>query len=390
MFGVLPIAAIGRPSPCARRPRPASRSPSARSRRRCARCRCTVTLVTLGTCSSPRTRPGTPSYRRGAPVTCRPAGWDPAIPAISSRSRRAASMPARSRRPAGSSAGGRTPSASSATARPRPPDSSRRHRPPERCRRRSRRAGPSPARYTPPARSKCWGRNFVGQLGDGTNTSRTSPTTFVNIPGGRVAIAAGGAHACALTTGGQVYCWGRNSDGQLGSDGTNDNNRPVRVFGFEQGVAIAAGSDHTCAITAGGAAQCWGDNFAGKLGREGTGSQLYHPADVTNLASGAATIAPGWSHSCAVTTGGAAKCWGDNFAGQVGDGSITQRRAPVDVVGLGGGVAGDLGGVRPRMRRNHGGRGQVLGRQPLGRARRRLHLESPHAGRRRGRSGPAP
>src|SRR6185436_16973027 len=97
---------------------------------------------------------------------------------------------------------------------------------------------------------------------------------------------------------------------------------------------------HTCALTAAGGAKCWGYNGHGEIG-DGTGtSTRLTPVGVKNLASGVAAIAAGSLHTCAVTTGGGAKCWGLNFPfGEIGDGTTTVRRAPVDVVGLASGVA---------------------------------------------------
>ena len=116
-------------------------------------------------------------------------------------------------------------------------------------------------------RVKCWGTNASGQLGDGTNFDRNTPVNISGPSGGVTAITAGSEHTCALTTDGAIWCWGANFSGQLG-DGTNVNrNTPVNVSGLSEGVAaIAAGAEHTCALTTGGAIWCWGANFSGQLG----------------------------------------------------------------------------------------------------------------------------
>lgn len=176
--------------------------------------------------------------------------------------------------------------------------------------------------------AKCWGRNWYGQLGDGTTTSRTTLADVTGLTSGVAALAAGEDHTCALTTSGGVKCWGRNWAGQLG-DGTTENRlTPVDVSGLTSGVvALTADSSHTCAATVSGGAKCWGANNYGQLG-DGTTSNRNVPVDVSGLASGAAALAAGWGHTCAVMASGGAKCWGANNYGQLAMGQpmIAARR----------------------------------------------------------------
>jgi alpha-tubulin suppressor-like RCC1 family protein len=194
---------------------------------------------------------------------------------------------------------------------------------------------------------KCWGRSREGQVGDGTvGNDQYYPVDVSGLSSGVTAIAAGGWHTCALTAAGGVKCWGQNDLGQVG-DGNPGSpvSTPVDVSGLSSGVSsIATGVHHSCALTTGAGLKCWGFNRYGRLG-DGTETDRSEPVDVSGLSSGVSAIAAGGGHSCAVTTGGAAKCWGENLAGQLGDGSETNRLAAVDVYGLSSGVTALAAGI---------------------------------------------
>jgi alpha-tubulin suppressor-like RCC1 family protein len=192
---------------------------------------------------------------------------------------------------------------------------------------------------------KCWGSNGWGQIGDGTTTDRLTPVDVVGLTSGVAAIAARDLHTCALTKAGGAKCWGSNLSGQIG-DGTKKTRlAPVDVKNLTSGVAaIAAGAEHTCALTTAGGVKCWGYNGWGEIG-DGTKTTRLAPVDVKNLTSGVAAIATGAAHTCAVTAAGGAKCWGSNGNGEIGNGTTTDRRGPVDVVGLTSGVAAIAGGA---------------------------------------------
>ncbi len=214
---------------------------------------------------------------------------------------------------------------------------------------------------------KCWGYNVNGQLGDGTTTNRSTPVNVSGLTSGVVAIAAGNLHTCALTSGGGIKCWGSNNSGELGDGTTTDRSTPVNVSGLTSGVtAIAVGGYHTCALTSSGGIKCWGLNNYSQLG-DGTTTNRSTPVNVSGLTSGVATIAPGWYHTCALTSGGGVKCWGYNSAGQLGDGTTTYfRGTPVDVSGLTSGVAAIAAGYLHTCALTSGGGIKCWGRNDYG------------------------
>jgi alpha-tubulin suppressor-like RCC1 family protein len=195
---------------------------------------------------------------------------------------------------------------------------------------------------------KCWGDNSLGELGNGTTGGHSyAPVDVSGLASGVLDVAAGGLHACALSTAGGPSCWGANDDGQLGDGTTTPWNVPVEVTGLSSGVAsVNLGGGHTCALLSTTGIKCWGRNdFGGELG-DGTNTNRYTPVDVLGLGSGVAVVAAGGAHTCALLAGGGIKCWGSNGNGNLGDGTTTDRNAPIDVPGLASGVMDvDAGGA---------------------------------------------
>ncbi|MBU6335456.1 MAG: RCC1 repeat-containing protein, partial [Chloroflexi bacterium] len=182
---------------------------------------------------------------------------------------------------------------------------------------------------------RCWGWNDVGQLGDGTTTTRMTPTDVIGLPRAARAVAAGPWTTCALLDDGSVYCWGRNDDGQLGDGTTTQRTRPVRVALPGSATAIAAGHSHICALDQDGAVSCWGSNTYGQVG-DGTTTRRLTPVPVAGVFSGVHAIHAGIHHTCAVTMAGRVLCWGYNEYGQLGDGATAHRSAPVLLSGPSG------------------------------------------------------
>ena len=141
---------------------------------------------------------------------------------------------------------------------------------------------------------------------------------------------------CAVTASGGAKCWGYGGHGQLGNGSYFNSSTPVDVSGLTGGVAqISVGLYHACAVTTSGAARCWGSNSHGQLGVDGS-SNSPTPVEVNGLASGVAQISAGNSHTCAVMTSGGVKCWGYSRNGALGNSAFNQSNTPVDVSGLSG------------------------------------------------------
>ncbi len=182
----------------------------------------------------------------------------------------------------------------------------------------------------------CWGLDSNGQVGNGADPGSRFPVA-VTMPAGvhfGVLVAAKNAHACALDTSGNAWCWGLNGSGQIGDNTTTDRTVPtaVQMPASTSFLQLCGGSHHTCALDTTGNAWCWGDATYGQLGR-GTTSGSFRPVAVT-MPPGVtfSSITAGDFHTCALTPTGVPYCWGMNSQGQLGDGTTTQRLSPTLVV----------------------------------------------------------
>jgi alpha-tubulin suppressor-like RCC1 family protein len=187
-----------------------------------------------------------------------------------------------------------------------------------------------------------WGDNYYGELGDGTTTNRNSPVPVSGLSG-VTAVAGGGLHSLALKSDGTVWAWARNLEGQLGGGGALSL-QPVRVMGLSDVVAIA-GSGHSLAVKSDGTVWAWGDNSDGQLGHDPQRDRIglfgaYNPTplQVAGL-SGVIGVAASAYHSLAVKRDGTVWAWGDNAAGQLGDGTLTDSWAPVQVQSVSAAIA---------------------------------------------------
>jgi alpha-tubulin suppressor-like RCC1 family protein len=189
----------------------------------------------------------------------------------------------------------------------------------------------------------CFGDNSHGQLGDGTLTSRATlaPVTLGPTAARAVAVAAGSDHTCAIDVSGQAWCWGGGDSGQLGDAAAVDQPAPVAVTlpGRLTVAAVSAGGAHSCAVDTAGGVWCWGADDRGQLGLGVTGAPVTAPAAVAGLAGPATGVSAGGAHSCATLAGGSVWCWGANDSGQLGDGTTVDRPTPAQVARAAGVVS---------------------------------------------------
>jgi alpha-tubulin suppressor-like RCC1 family protein len=195
---------------------------------------------------------------------------------------------------------------------------------------------------------QCWGDNRFGQLGEGDTLSRGNPVdvVFGTLTGQVSQVVTGGYHTCALTTTGEVWCWGQNAYGQVGNNTTIDQYAPVKVISTGSTILrLSAGGYHTCALFTAGSIQCWGNNANGQLGDSSTTTRLI-PTPVSSLGGQASAVETGWFHTCAVVAGSGVKCWGSDDFGQLGNPATTGSSVPVSVAGLPAGPFSSLAAGR--------------------------------------------
>jgi alpha-tubulin suppressor-like RCC1 family protein len=155
-------------------------------------------------------------------------------------------------------------------------------------------------------------------------------------------VVAGGAHSCGLSSDGSAWCWGRGESGQLGvseppagciidSGLYACSPAAIAVEGGLHFTQIDAGGTHTCGLTSAGAAYCWGLNQAGQLGDNSTSDRIVPVAVAGGLSF--TSITTGVAHTCGLVAVGTAYCWGFNNDGQLGTGNTTSAKVPTAVAG---------------------------------------------------------
>jgi alpha-tubulin suppressor-like RCC1 family protein len=173
----------------------------------------------------------------------------------------------------------------------------------------------------PGGKVMCWGANNRGELGPGTSNGQShTPLEVGGLGAGVTSIAAGVFHTCATKTDGSTWCWGWNEFGQLGN-GVAGGILPVpaQVVGLPLGVVrVAGGGHHSCAISTDGQLWCWGANGYGQLGIGTTGPSIPSPQLVKALGNSVVDVALGFHHSCALRKDKTLWCWGWNNTNQLG------------------------------------------------------------------------
>jgi alpha-tubulin suppressor-like RCC1 family protein len=172
-------------------------------------------------------------------------------------------------------------------------------------------------------RVACWGTDSHGQLGDGTaGDFRPTPALVKSNATDWTSVSAGSDFTCGVR-GGRVACWGKDTLGQLGdgTPGVNPDPTPGLIAsGATDWTSVSADRFHTCAVRAGRVA-CWGDDGNGQLG---DGTSLDAPDPTPGFIQSGATdwksVSAGGVHTCAIRATVAA-CWGSDNSGELGDGT---------------------------------------------------------------------
>jgi alpha-tubulin suppressor-like RCC1 family protein len=180
----------------------------------------------------------------------------------------------------------------------------------------------------------CWGSDDHGQLGNTSSFNSKATPNRVGDSTGWTVVSAGSAHTCGIRTG-KLFCWGSDSDGQLGngSSTTADQGLPQQIGSLSDWKTVSAGRVHTCAIRGSGYLYCWGSDSDGELGNGSTAGSQTWPTRVAGTATTWKSVSAGDAHTCGILGRGYLYCWGDDSDGQLGNGSAGSASSPYRVSG---------------------------------------------------------
>lgn len=178
----------------------------------------------------------------------------------------------------------------------------------------------------------CFGANTSGQVGAGANAADDVPTpTQVLLPAAAIDVRTQVDHTCAVLSDASLWCWGENEEGQLGQGDTHpgkDHPEPIRVGLQNDWVAVSTGQGHSCGIRAPGALYCWGRNTQFQIGQGSAEPQQYRAPQRVGSDTDWAEVSAGQNNSCARKRNGSMYCWGDIASGTLAVGDALPRSTP--------------------------------------------------------------
>ena len=180
-----------------------------------------------------------------------------------------------------------------------------------------------------------WGRGDLGQLGDNTIISKSSPVQTVAFGTNWKQVACGYRHTAAVKTDGTLWCWGDNANGKLGDNTITLRSSPVQTIAFGTNwISVSCGREYAAAIKTDGTLWCWGDNANGQLG-DNTTTKRSSPVQTISYGNNWKQVSSGNEHTAAIKTDGTLWVWGMNFFGPLGDNTMTNRSSPIQTITLG-------------------------------------------------------
>lgn len=169
----------------------------------------------------------------------------------------------------------------------------------------------------------CWGYNDDGRLGTGSTdeSQHVATPTHVGTDADWQSVVAGLSHTCGIRDNG-LYCWGRNTKGEVGDGGFENRISPTRIGDARDWSSISSYASFTCGIRDPGTLWCWGETPSSGFGISRVPTQVGRETDWKRVSVGA-------YHVCAIRQSGELFCWGNNESGQLGDGTKQTAYEPI-------------------------------------------------------------